>query len=157
MLGKTSSDYIYQNPKYKKMRSLIFVFFLLVIGLPVHAQVVSEAEHRIVFQLVSGNSEIHTKFLRQINNILKAAPNSKIEVVTHGMGVDLLQVKDNGFEQDLKSLTDKGVNFVICENTLKQRKLEKNQFLSLANFVPSAILELVIKQEQGWIYIKAGD
>ncbi|SMD46251.1 hypothetical protein SAMN00777080_4932 [Aquiflexum balticum DSM 16537] len=139
------------------MRSLISTFFLLVIGLPVHAQVVSEAEHRIVFQLVSGNSETHTKFLRQIDNILTAAPNSKIEVVTHGMGVDLLKAKDNGFELDLKSLTGKGVNFVICENTLKQRKLEKNQFLSLANFVPSAILELVIKQEQGWIYIKAGD
>jgi intracellular sulfur oxidation DsrE/DsrF family protein len=139
------------------MRSLIFIFFILVIGLPVHAQVVSEAEHRIIFQLVSGDSETHTKFLRQINNILIVAPNSKIEVVTQGMGIDLLKVKENIFEQDLESLTGKGVNFVICENTLKQRKLEKNQFLSLANFVPSAILELVIKQEQGWIYIKAGD
>lgn len=139
------------------MRSLISIFFFLVISLPVHAQVVSEAEHRIVFQLVSGHSETHTKFLRQLNNILTAAPNSNIEVVTHGMGVDLLKAKDNGFEQDLKSLTAKGVNFVVCENTLKQRNLEKHQFLSLANFVPSAILELVIKQEQGWIYIKAGD
>lgn len=138
------------------MRSLISIFFILVIGLPVHAQVVSEAEHRIIFQLVSGDSETHTKFLRQIGNILIAAPNSKIEVVTHGMGVDLLKAKDNDFEQDLESLTGQGVDFVICENTLKQRKLEKNQFLPLAKFVPSAILELVIKQEQGWIYIKAG-
>jgi uncharacterized protein len=32
-------------------------------------------------------------FLRQIHNILVAAPNSKIEVVTHGMGVDLLKAK----------------------------------------------------------------
>lgn len=142
---------------YTKMRSLISIFFLLIVGLPVHAQVVSEAEHRIIFQLVSGNSETHTKFLRQINNILTAAPNSNIEVVTHGFGVDLLKIKDNEFEQDLESLVEKGVNFVICENTLKQRKLEKNQFLSLAKFVPSAILELVIKQEQGWIYIKAGE
>ena len=138
------------------MRSLISIFFILVIGLPVHAQVVSEAEHRIIFQLVSGDSETHTKFLRQIGNILIAAPNSKIEVVTHGMGVDLLKAKDNDFEQDLESLTGQGVDFVICENTLKQRKFEKNQFLPLAKFVPSAILELVIKQEQGWIYIKAG-
>jgi uncharacterized protein len=56
----------------------------------------------------------------------------------------------------LENLVGKGVDFVVCENTLKQRNLKKEGFLPLASFVPSAILELVIRQEQGWIYIKAG-
>jgi uncharacterized protein len=77
--------------------------------------------------------------------------------VTHGMGVDLLLKDNNAFQLSLEDLSKKGVVFVVCENTLKQRSLTKDIFLPLAGFVPSAILELVIKQEQGWIYIKAGD
>lgn len=46
--------------------------------------------------------------------------------------------------------------FVICENTLRQRVMQKEQYLPLAGFVPAAILELVMKQEAGWIYINAG-
>jgi len=137
------------------MRTSIFIllFFSVIIA---KAQVTSEAEHKIIFQLTDGNPEIHTKFIRQIYNVIEAAPNSKIEVVTQGMGVDILTKENNSFVKDLENLTNRGVNFVICENTLKQRNLKKEQFLTLAGFVPSAILELVIKQEQGWIYIKAG-
>ncbi|WP_194974768.1 DsrE family protein [Aquiflexum lacus] len=135
--------------------STLFILLLLTV-FAVKAQVSSEAEHRIIFQITDGNPETHSKFLRQLNNVLAAAPNSKIEVVTHGMGVDLLKKDNNSFSNDLENLVDKGVDFVVCENTLKQRKLKKEEFLSLASFVPSAILELVIKQEQGWIYIKAG-
>ena len=119
-------------------------------------QVVSTAEHKILFQLTDGEPEVHKKFIRQLNNVLTAAPNAKIEVVTHGMGVDLLLNNNKALENDLQKLVDKGVVFVVCENTMKQRDLKKEQFLPLAGFVPAAIIELVMKQEAGWIYIKAG-
>ncbi|RZS96209.1 DsrE family protein [Cecembia calidifontis] len=132
------------------------LLFLLFISSQLTAQVVSNEPHQIIFQLVDGDSTTHSKFIRQLNNILEAAPNAKIEVVTHGMGVDLLKIKNNPFENPLKQLKERGVEFVVCENTLKQRNMKKEQFLPLAGFVPSAILELVMKQEKGWIYIKAG-
>ncbi len=128
----------------------------LILSSSVFAQVVSEKEHFILFQLVDGSSETHTKFLKQIENVITAAPKAKIEVVTNGMGVDLLTKINNPFQYQIEALAEKGVDFVICENTLKQRQLEKEGFLNLARFVPSAILELVIKQEEGWVYIKAG-
>lgn len=132
------------------------LLFLLLISIQVRAQVVSEEPHRIIFQLTDGDSITQVKFIRQLNNILEAAPNAQIEVVTHGMGIDLLRLKNNPFENLLKQLKERGVEFVVCENTLKQRNIKKEQFLPLAGFVPSAVLELVIKQEKGWIYIKAG-
>jgi intracellular sulfur oxidation DsrE/DsrF family protein len=135
--------------------SLSLLLFVLFTGLA-SAQVVSTAEHKILYQLTEGDQEAHKKFIRQLNNVLTAAPNAKIEVVSHGMGIDLLRKTDNPFETDLQKLVDKGVVFVICENTLKQREMKKEQFLPLAGFVPAAILELVMKQEAGWIYIKAG-
>lgn len=138
------------------MRLYISIILLFFTVFAASAQVSSEAGHKIIFQLTDGNAETHSKFIRQINNVLEAAPNSKIEVVTHGMGVDLLKKDNNSFIKDLENLVGKGVDFVVCENTLKQRNLKKEGFLPLASFVPSAILELVIRQEQGWIYIKAG-
>lgn len=140
-----------------KAMKLLFSFLLLfTFSKALQAQTVSDAEHKIIFQLTDGDAGVHQKFIRQLNNILQAAPNAKIEVVTHGMGIDLLKLEQNTFEDELLALSKKGILFVICENTLKQRGMQKNQFLSLAGFVPSAILELVQKQENGWIYIKAG-
>jgi uncharacterized protein len=138
------------------MRTSLTLLLLMVFTAIASAQVVSTDKHKIVFQLTETGDEIHKKFLRQINNVLTAAPNSQIEIVTHGMGVDLLRKSDNPFEMDLKKLANAGVVFVVCENTLKQREMKKEQFLPLAGFVPSAIIELVLKQEAGWIYIKAG-
>jgi uncharacterized protein len=137
----------------KILVSFLSVFFL---SMTLQAQVVSQAEHKIIFQLTDGDAEVHQKFIRQLHNILNAAPNAKIEVVTQGMGIDLLKLEQNTFEEELIGLSKKGIVFVICENTLKQRSMNKTQFLPLAGFVPSAILELVLKQEQGWSYIKAG-
>lgn len=136
----------------------IFMVVSVVVGINflAQAQVVSEAEHKIIYQLVDGSAEVHDKFLRQLENVLEAAPNSRIEVVVHGMGVDLMRNDTNTQEQRIKALTDRGVEIVVCENTLKQRRLTKEQFLEFASFVPAGVLEIVMKQEQGWIYIKAG-
>lgn len=139
------------------MRKIYLLLFILVMANVSMAQVVSEKEHLIVMQLTNGDTDVHKKFIRQLNNIMTAAPNAKIEVVTQGMGIDLLKIQQNPYEKELGLLVNKGVQFVICENTLKQREMKKDQFLTLAGFVPSAILEIVMKQEAGWIYIKAGD
>lgn len=120
------------------------------------AQVVSEAPHKIIFQLTDGNVDVHEKFLRQLENVLRAAPNAQIEVVTHGMGIDLMRKSTNLYTDRIAALVEKGVEFMVCENTLSQRKLEKGEFLELSGFVQAGVLEIVIKQEQGWIYIKAG-
>jgi intracellular sulfur oxidation DsrE/DsrF family protein len=139
------------------MKKSLLLVVLLLCTWAANSQVVSSGNHQIIFQLSNGQAATHEKFLRQLNNILEAAPNAQIEVVTHGMGVDLLLKDSNTFQATLEALAKKGVVFVVCENTLKQRNLTKDIFLPLSGFVPSAILELVIKQEQGWIYIKAGD
>lgn len=139
------------------MRNILILFFLAMLSFQLEAQVVSTAKHQIVFQLTAGDSITHMKFIRQLENILEAAPNAQIEVITHGMGVDLLKTDSNPFGSKLFALSGEGVKFIVCENTLKQRKLKKQAFFDWAGFVQSGIIELVIKQEQGWIYIKAGE
>ena len=39
---------------------------------------------------------------------------------------------------------------------MKQKKIVRSQLLPFVSTVPMAIAEIVVKQEQGWSYLKAG-
>ena len=49
-----------------------------------------------------------------------------------------------------------GVEFIACENTMKQKNMSKGSIISEATYVKMGIGEIVERQEQGWSYIKAG-
>ena len=112
--------------------------------------------HKIIFQLASEDTLVHKGLMRQLNNVLTAAPNAKIEVVCHGPGIYLLVNDKTTMLQKIQELKNKGVTFAACENTLKERNISKDKIIPEAFFVPSAIVEIVIKQEEGWSYIKSG-
>jgi intracellular sulfur oxidation DsrE/DsrF family protein len=50
----------------------------------------------------------------------------------------------------------RGVEFVACEFSMKDRNLTKDEILPEAGFVKGGIIEIVTKQEEGWSYIKSG-
>lgn len=117
---------------------------------------VDMAEHKIVFQLTSADSNVHKMLVRQLSNVLAAAPHSKIEVVCHGPGIAMLTTKQTIVHPKVSELKGKGIDFVVCENTLKEKKVNKEEIIPEAAFVKAGIIEIVIKQEQGWSYIRAG-
>jgi intracellular sulfur oxidation DsrE/DsrF family protein len=112
--------------------------------------------HRIVFQMSTADTAAYRALARQLNNVLVAAPTAQLEVVAHNKGIGFLLSEKSNVLPEIKLLKTKGVNFVACENTLKQQKLEKTQVTPDAGFVPVGILEVATRQEQGWAYIKAG-
>jgi intracellular sulfur oxidation DsrE/DsrF family protein len=48
----------------------------------------------------------------------------------------------------------RGVKFEVCEITLRNRSLKKEQFLQEASFTPSGVVRLTKLQKQGFAYIK---
>ncbi|MCE2788588.1 MAG: DsrE family protein [Saprospiraceae bacterium] len=112
--------------------------------------------HKIVFQMVSKDTADHNAMVRQLNNILKLAPNAKLEVVCHGPGITLIQKNKSYVLDQLSVLAGKKVDFVACEFTMSQKNLKKEQLLDVCRTVPGGILEIVERQEKGWTYIKAG-
>ena len=94
--------------------------------------------------------------MKQIFNALATAPNSKIEVVCHNNGISFLQTAKTFQGDKIKELKSKGVVFVACENTLRERKIDKTEIVPEAGFVPAGIIEVVDKQTKGWSYLKAG-
>ncbi len=99
------------------------------------------------------------KGLRNIRNHLDTDPGAKITVVTHALGVDFLLegAKDpsgGAFARPVAALTARGVKFEICEITLRNRNLKRDQFIQEAEFTPSGVVRLAKLQKQGAAYIK---
>ena len=118
------------------------------------------AQSSVVYHL--DNASIQgLKGLRNIRNHLDVAPQTKIVVVTHAEGVDLLieGAKDekNAVEYAplIAALKSRGVRFEICEITLKNRKLNKDQFILDAEFTPSGVVRIADLQFQDkYAYVK---
>ena len=139
---------------------VIAVVVLVVFSFTTKAQTKSESsslEHKIIFQLTSGDTTAHKQLMKQFNNILSVSPTTKIEVVCHGAGLDMLVSGKTIVEDKIKTLAEKGVVFNACEFSIKERKVDRSKIIASSGFVPAGILEIVSKQEQGWSYIKAGN
>ena len=99
------------------------------------------------------------KGLRNVRNHVDTDPTAKIIVVTHAEGVDMLMEgakAANGTEYAplVSALKSRGVSFEICEITLKNRGLKKDQFIQEADFTPSGVVRLAKLQKQAYAYIK---
>lgn len=98
--------------------------------------------------------------LRNIGNHLEVNPKAKIVVVTHAQGVDFLfdGAKDGGgnpYNIAVEQLKSQGVQFDICQITLRNRKIDKSKFIPEASFVPSGVAEITrLQQREGYAYLR---
>ncbi len=97
--------------------------------------------------------------MRNIENHLSASPEAKIVVVTHGKGIDFLlnDAKDEkgAYAPQVAGLKEKGVEFRVCRNTLKGRKLDDNAVIMEAQVVPSGVAEIgKLQAREGFVYLK---
>lgn len=113
--------------------------------------------HRVVIQFSTADTLEHKGLMNNLKHLKEGWGDSvEVEVVVHGPGIDLL-TKGKTTQQDaIQKMMKKQVKFVLCQNTMKQRNVTKEQILEGVEFVPMAIGEIILKQEQGWTYIKGG-
>jgi uncharacterized protein len=116
-------------------------------------------EDKVVYHLGSGLEQA-SDGLRNIRNHLEVNPKAKIVVVAHARGVDYLMkgAKDangNPYETAVEQLTLQGVRFDVCDITLRNRKLKREQFIADATFVPSGVAEITrLQQREGYAYLR---
>ena len=138
------------------MMSLVMFFSISVL----HAQKLEKTnaakKYKIVFQMVSKDTSDHSALIRQINNIIKLEPKTKIEVVCHGPGINFILREKTLVSADIHDLAIKKVDFVGCEYTMFQKNIKRDQLIDDCRTVPGGIMEIVYKQDKGWSYIKSG-
>lgn len=116
------------------------------------------AQDNVVYHI--DNSETQALMgLRNVKNHIDTDPSAQVTVVTHAEGVDflLLGAKDrNGsdFSGPVAALKARGVKFEVCEITLTNRGMKKEQFIEEADFTPSGVVRVAKLQKQGFAYIK---
>lgn len=114
---------------------------------------------KVVYHLGEGLTQA-TNGLRNIRNHLEVDPKAKIIVVAHAQGVDFLMVgaqdaNKNPFNVIVEDLKSQGVQFEVCQITLRNRKLEQKQFIPEVAYTPSGVVRIAqLQSREGYAYIK---
>lgn len=141
------------------MRRIFQLFFVLLTSIVFYST--AFAEDKVVYHIDDAASQA-TKGLRNIRNHLDVAPDTKIIVVTHAFGVDFLlegakDAKNANIDYGslVSALKARGVSFEVCEITLKNRNLKKEQFNMDATFTPSGVVRIgQLQSREKFAYIK---
>ena len=90
--------------------------------------------------------------IRNINNALddpRLKGKLHVELVVFGEGVEAFK-KLNHYDTLLVALQSKGVVLAQCLNTMRERKISKDELWPFIAYVPSGNGEIIIRHYQGW-------
>ena len=136
---------------------------LIALGLLLNISAVTVAQekqtnmHQVVMQLNTADTAVWSSTLGNIRNFQKIWPGKvTIEVVVHGKALNFLVTDKSHLVSEIEAMIKLGVVFNACENTMNKYGIRKDMLIPSANSVPSGVAELVMKQEEGWSYLKTG-
>lgn len=144
----------------KKYTLILAAFALLLLAKPASAQtdaVFTGAKpmlksYNALYILNSNDDKKIKATLRNLDNALED-PRLKgklhVELIAFGDGVSVF-MKSNPYEETLKKLQEKGVVLAQCSNTVRERKIDKNDLFDFISYVPSGNGEIILREYEGW-------
>ena len=142
------------------MKNWLIALSLALSSVMVSSVALAQEVIRVIYHIDDADVQ-GLKGLRNIRNHLDVSPQTKIRVVTHANGVDFLmdgaRDKSGKFEYAplVSALVSRGVVFEVCEITLKNRNLKRDQFVMEANFTPSGVVRIAeLQAKEKFAYIK---
>jgi len=144
----------------KFLQPLVFV---LLTSIAFQANAATEdkpfAEHKVVLQISDNDPSKQTLVLNVANNLMKAygGPDKvEVEIVAFGPGLRLM-FDDNGNKGRISGLTDNGVRFAACGNTMKKMTSQLGhppKMNNQASVVPAGVVRIIELVDQGYTLIK---
>lgn len=114
------------------------------------------AEYKVIFHIDENNK--WNLLLKNVSNLLNATDGEKvyIEVLANSEAVKYYDISQdlNTDIEIMENLYKKGVKFVACNNALTAHDIKKENIIEFVDVVPTGVLELVKKQNEGYAYIK---
>jgi Uncharacterized conserved protein len=95
--------------------------------------------------------------LGNVTNLLHALDSDpfQIEVLANSEAVRLyVNDPQNRYLTRMTELAEKGVRFVACNNSLGKLGIAHGHLAAFVKVVPTGVLELVQRQDEGYAYIK---
>ncbi len=144
------------------LRAFFFLLlFAAVLGVPAPAlaQTAAAGPIKVVYHMSDGIPQA-SRAIANIRNHLAADPTAKIVVVTHGPGIDFLldgatNQSNQSFAGAIGDLAAKGVDFLVCNNTLVARQIDASKVAMEARVVPSGVAEVArLQAREGFVYLR---
>jgi hypothetical protein len=116
-------------------------------------------EHFVVYQINKPEADYHDHIVFSVGAMLRQyGDNIKIAVVAFGPGIHVLlknprRPVTQTVREKIASLSDYGVDFYACGNTLASLKLGEKDVLPFAKVVEVGASTLMELQKQGYAYI----
>ncbi len=138
----------------RRLATVALTFGAFLSTLPLQAQAKA---HFVLFALTSSDEVDWRLTLNNVRNLVSGMAPEPIDVegVVYGQGITFLK-KDGPDAGEIQELESSHLHFFACGNAMRKEHLEAADLVPGTEVVPSGIVEVVRKQEQGWIYIKAG-
>ena len=111
--------------------------------------------YNVVFDVTTKDTNTHKAVIRWCNEIIKANPAAKLVVVYYAQSLEMITEGKSIVAGDVQMLAGKNVSFKVCEAAMKRWKLDKSQLLPGVMTVPDGIYEILLKEKEGYAYIKA--
>lgn len=139
-----------------RSRLLLLLLVMLTLG-SIQSVFAQQPAHRIIFQLATDDTLAWKGLMKNVKHLKEGWGDSlAIEIVAHGPGLNLLVQQKTTQWEAIKKFKAMGIDFVACENTMKERSISRESIIPEARFVRMGLGEVVLKQEAGWTYLKAG-
>lgn len=120
-----------------------------------HGAEASGKEYKALYILNESDDKKIRAVIRNINNALedpRLKGKLQVELIAFGDGVALYK-KSNRYDTLLTVLQSKAVILAQCENTVRERKISKDELWPFVSYVPSGNGEIIIRQYQGWAVV----
>lgn len=111
--------------------------------------------YKALYILDESNEKKIKGVMRNINNALsdpRLKGKLQVELVAFGDGVEIFK-KANHYDTLLLALQKRDVILAQCENTIRERKISKEELWPFISYVPSGNGEIIIRHYEGWATI----
>ena len=135
------------------IRKAMMVIALVLFGFTLTAQ--AEPRQGVVVQVSDDNVATWNQALNVVKNIQGEYGKDKVDVelVVFGNGVGLLKF-DSQLSNRIDDTMAGGAKVVMCQNTMKGRKLTEADMHAGIGYVKAGVIEIIEKQKQGWTILR---
>jgi intracellular sulfur oxidation DsrE/DsrF family protein len=114
------------------------------------------ARHKVIFQVSDGDPKKWALTLNNARNVQAelGADKVDIEIVAYGPGIGMLKADSESANRVQDEAIKTGIKVVACENTMTNQKLNKDDMIAGIGYVRAGVVELMLRQKQGYAYIR---
>lgn len=134
----------------KRIPAAILSLLLLAVS-----GVAQKPKHRIVVEMSLAGVDAWKHAMGDINDLRSAFKDDvQIEVVFLGDALAALQKTDTELQAALNKAAESGIVLAACQSSMRTRNVTSQDLFPFAAEVPSGLAEVVLRQEEGYSYVK---